>query len=563
MNFKEKPLHFTIIQLQLMFHNAIEIKNMTHAGLTLNAQEVRILFVEDNPADAELMAYELHEGGFDFVSSLVMTRDDYISAINDFHPDIILSDYDLPSFCGWDALKLKKKLCPDIPFILVTGAIGEERAIEVLTGGATDYVLKRNLSRLVPAVWRALEEAFEHKKRKEVEAERDGLLEHLERLVQEKTAELQAEIAKQKQMETQLRESRDKYQALIETSDDHIWEMDAAGRFIYCSPQIERLWGIKPEDMIGRTPFSMMPHQYKTTVEESFARVAKEAKPFKKLQAVSLDGGGRLVHIELGGVPFFDVNGKLLGYRGTTRNITEHKLAEEKRERLMSELEAANKDLESFAYSVSHDLRAPLRAIDGYSSMLIKTMDGKLDGEQKRRFDLIKDNVRHMNHLIDDLLALSRAGRSAITCKTIDMNRLAKSVWDQQVAANPEVSVACRIADLPEANGDGSLIFQVFSNLLSNAVKYSRKRKKPSIEIGGESNSGGSVYYVKDNGIGFSMRYYDKLFGVFQRLHSNNQYEGTGVGLAIVQRIIHRHGGQVWAEGRVGQGAKFYFSLPK
>jgi light-regulated signal transduction histidine kinase (bacteriophytochrome) len=167
-----------------------------------------------------------------------------------------------------------------------------------------------------------------------------------------------------------------------------------------------------------------------------------------------------------------------------------------------------------------------------------------------------------MNHLIDDLLALSRVGRTELTRKKIDMNKMVKSVWEQQLAANPGLSISLRVGDLPQSSADGSLLFQVFSNLLANAIKYTRKRKEAAIVVGGETNGRENIYYVQDNGIGFSMKYYNKLFNVFQRLHSEIDYEGTGVGLAIVQRIIHRHGGRVWAEGKVGKGATFYFSLP-
>ncbi len=167
-----------------------------------------------------------------------------------------------------------------------------------------------------------------------------------------------------------------------------------------------------------------------------------------------------------------------------------------------------------------------------------------------------------MNHLIEDLLALSRVGRSNLTLKKIDMNKLLDSVWKQEQEAHPEIAVALETGDLPEAVGDQSLIWQVFSNLLANAVKFTRKRKKAVVEVGGEIRNGENIYHVKDNGTGFDMKYYEKLFGAFQRLHPENKYEGTGVGLAIVQRIINRHGGRVWAEGKVGKGATFYFSLP-
>ena len=230
---------------------------------------------------------------------------------------------------------------------------------------------------------------------------------------------------------------------------------------------------------------------------------------------------------------------------------------------MINELSNSIKELDSFTYSVSHDLRAPLRAIEGFSARLEKDQAEKLDDEGKRRLKIIQDNVKRMNRLIDDLLALSRISRAELNRKKVDMNALAISAWKSLLDSNPGITADLRIDDLPKASGDGSLLMQVFSNLLSNAAKYTGKRKIALIEVGGEAKGKEIFYYVKDNGAGFDMKYYDKLFGVFQRLHSESDYEGTGVGLAIVQRIIHRHGGRVWAEGKLGKGATFYFSLPK
>ena len=167
-----------------------------------------------------------------------------------------------------------------------------------------------------------------------------------------------------------------------------------------------------------------------------------------------------------------------------------------------------------------------------------------------------------MDRLINDLLDFSRSSRAPISSNKIDMDRLVKEIWDEQLSANPDRKMELKKGKLPKAVGDEALIRQVLSNLLANAVKFSKKKKTAEIEIAGESTGKENVYFVKDNGAGFDMKYYDKLFGVFQRLHSGSEYEGTGVGLAIVQRIIHRHGGRVWAEGKIGKGATFYFSLP-
>jgi len=227
------------------------------------------------------------------------------------------------------------------------------------------------------------------------------------------------------------------------------------------------------------------------------------------------------------------------------------------------QLEATNKELESFSYSVSHDLRSPLRAIEGFSLILEEDYGSKLDAEGQRLLDVVKDNAKRMSMLIDDLLSFSRLGRQAINPMQINMNDLVNEVYEelqnQSGTANPARFVA---HPLPEARADRSLIRQVWVNLLSNAVKYSSACAEPMIEIGGDINNKENIYYVKDNGAGFDMQYYDKLFSVFQRLHRPEDFPGTGVGLAIVNRVITRHGGRVWAEGKVNDGATFYFTLP-
>lgn len=225
-----------------------------------------------------------------------------------------------------------------------------------------------------------------------------------------------------------------------------------------------------------------------------------------------------------------------------------------------AQLEAANAELESFSYSVSHDLRAPLRAIDGFSKVLLEDYSTKLDEEGQRYLDIIRDNSQKMGRLIDDLLALSRLGRQPLNKATVDMPALVTEVFTE--LKEPERDVQFSLGTLPPAYGDHSLLRQVLANLLGNALKFTRQQRTAIIEVGGRGDNQETTYYVKDNGVGFDMRYSGKLFHVFQRLHADTEFEGTGVGLAIVQCIVHRHGGRVWAEGKVNQGATFYWALP-
>lgn len=242
--------------------------------------------------------------------------------------------------------------------------------------------------------------------------------------------------------------------------------------------------------------------------------------------------------------------------------ITERKRAEHILKTRTLQLEEANKELESFSYSVSHDLRAPLRAIDGFSKMLESDLEKSLDGESRRKLNVIRENTEKMNRLIDSLLNLSRLGRQALSPTNLDMKGLFLESWEELAQSNPGRNVRFTLGELSSAPGDRNLIKQVVVNLLSNALKYTREQDPAVIEVGSSFSNGSIVFSVRDNGTGFDMKYYNKLFGLFQRLHSQREYEGTGVGLAIVQRIIHRHGGRVWAEAQVGAGATFNFSLP-
>jgi signal transduction histidine kinase len=222
-------------------------------------------------------------------------------------------------------------------------------------------------------------------------------------------------------------------------------------------------------------------------------------------------------------------------------------------------LVAANKELESFSYSVSHDLRAPLRAVDGYARMLEEDYAPRLDGEGRRLLSVIRDSAVRMGRLIDDLLAFSRVGRQEPSRYPLDMSHLVREVVKELRGG----SVArIELGELPQARADRALMRQVWANLVGNALKYSSKRSDARIEIGGREHGGEKLYWVRDNGVGFDMRYVGKLFGVFQRLHRSDEFDGTGVGLAIVQRVVARHGGRVWAEAKPGEGACFHFSLP-
>jgi signal transduction histidine kinase len=228
-----------------------------------------------------------------------------------------------------------------------------------------------------------------------------------------------------------------------------------------------------------------------------------------------------------------------------------------------AQLEMMVKELEAFTYSISDDMRGPLRAIDGFSRVLAEEYPDKMDAEGKRLLNIIRSNSRSLSELIDGLLTFSRLGRQPIEQSDVDMEEIARSAFEEVQAANKERRVLIELQALPPAFGDRNMIRQVMYNLISNAFKFTRPKHNPSIEIGFQASGNQNTYYVRDNGVGFDMQYSPKLFGVFQRLHNVDEFEGAGVGLALVHRIVLRHGGKVWAEGKVNEGATFFFSLPK
>lgn len=234
----------------------------------------------------------------------------------------------------------------------------------------------------------------------------------------------------------------------------------------------------------------------------------------------------------------------------------------EKLTKRTEKLEDANQELEAFAYSVSHDLRIPLRAIDGFSRIVMEDYEDKLDDEGKRLLNIIRENTHKMGQLIDDILLLSRASRQEMKFTEIDMEELVKRVFEEQKMSSQAQDVRLELKTLPPSYGDRALLQQVLNNLIANSLKFTEPKDERIIEVGAENGKNEVIYYVKDNGVGFDMKYKNKLFGLFQRLHSTNEFEGTGVGLSIVQRVIRRHGGNVWGDGELNKGATFYFSIP-
>lgn len=358
-----------------------------------------------------------------------------------------------------------------------------------------------------------------------------------------------------------LKDSEEQLRVMADAMPQLVWTATPEGQMQYFNKRREEFPDLVQEEESGYWNWHRCIHPDDLPATLEVWLEAVESREERRIEHRLRHKDGSFRWGISGGVPVKDEAGEVLKWIGTTTDIHELKLAEQKLMDRTGELESINKELESFSYSVSHDLRAPLRGIDGFSRMLQKR-EKDFDHETNRRIQLIRENAVKMDRLITDLLYFSKSSRVTLEKKRIDMNRIVEDVWKEHVSFNPNRNMKLKKAKIPDAVGDETLLYQVFSNLLGNAIKFTRTREKALIEVGGKSDKKETVYYIKDNGVGFDMRYQDKLFGVFQRLHSDSEYEGTGVGLATVQRIVSRHGGRVWAEGEVGKGATFFFSLP-
>ncbi len=373
-------------------------------------------------------------------------------------------------------------------------------------------------------------------------------------------------IAERRASEETIRLSVERLRRAQEIAHLGSWELELAGNRLTWSDEVYRIFGLAPQEF-GATYEAFLERVHpadRDAVKTAYSLSLSENRDTYEIEhrIVRKDTGEIRIVLERC-QHFRDASGAIIRSGGMVHDITDRKRAESLLLKKTEQLEAANKELESFSYTVSHDLRAPLRAIDGYSRMIQKKYADRVDGDVLEKLNVIRSSTQMMGQLIDDLLAFSRLGRAQLSKTKLNMDELIRAIWQDVAGSETQRRMEFRVPELPPGLGDGGLIRQVLVNLLENAVKFTKRREQTVIEAGGYATNGESVYYIRDNGVGFDMKYYNKLFGVFQRLHLNTDFEGTGVGLAIVQRIIHRHGGRVWAEGEVDQGATFFFTLPE
>jgi PAS domain S-box-containing protein len=490
---------------------------------------MRVLVLEDQTRDYERIADVLRLAWPAAVCRRVDTEEAYAAALGEQF-DVILASSALPGFEATHALDLLLERGLDVPFVVVSGAIDEESAAICIKRGAADYLLKDRLARLGPAIAHAL----------------------TEKVLREQKARAEAE----------LRRSKEYYQRLLETVGAIPWELDPAGwRFTYIGPQAGRLLGYRFGNGCGCQEWADKIHpEDRPMVLQALrdALVPGQDRDFVH-RVLAADGSIVWMRSIVASLSHDAAPGLLNGF---TVDITAARLAEQALARRAEELARSNKDLEDFAYVASHDLQEPLRMVSSYTELLAERYQGRLDAGADEFIAFIVDGVARMRALIGDLLVYSRVGTNGrefvpVECQAA-LDRAVKNLRAGILESGASVSQGA----LPVVKADASQLAQLFQNLIGNSIKF-RGPAPPSVHVSAEESGAEWSFSVSDNGIGIDPQYFATIFGLFQRLHTAQEYDGTGIGLTICKKIVERHGGRIWVDSQVGNGATFRFTIPK
>jgi PAS domain S-box-containing protein len=504
---------------------------------------IAVLLVEDNAGDARLILELLRDQPGGFTLERVDRLSWALERLAGAAVDLVLLDLGLPDSQGRETYASLRERAPHVPIIILTGLEDESLAMRLMREGAQDYLVKGTLDGAL--LGRAIRYAIE---RHGSELEIRHLNERLEARVGERTRQLEAAVMEVRRRE---RELQDHLDAMATFSA----KLAPDGRILVLNRSALKALGLSPaqarECSLLDGPWWAHDPMVQRRVREAFAQATAGLPVSYEERLWSL---GRLTTIIFSLVPVQSADGTLAYIVAEGRDITRRVEAE-------TALQAANRELEAFTYSVSHDLRAPLRQVDGFARILAESMGDDLRPEARHALMRIQEGASHMGRLVDDLLALAHVGQQSPRLTEIPLAEVVQDVIERMAPESEGREVEWRIGELPKVSCDPGLMRIAYTNLISNAIKYTRPRPRATIEIGCRREGGPPILYVRDNGVGFNMKYADKLFGVFQRLHRPEEFEGTGVGLATVQRIVRNHGGRIWVDAAPGEGATFYFTL--
>lgn len=533
----------------------------------MKTDPLHILFLEDNASDAQLVQMVLIEGGFEFNATVATNRDQYLSALADRQFDLVLSDSSIYGFTGLAALEAVRKQYPGIPFIFVSGHSVEDSDAQLQHAGGAGYVSKFALHELIPAVRHALQStgiALQQNVPATTRGSTDQLIDVVQELSLARDLNTVMEIVRRAARTLTGADGatfilRDREQCYY-AEEDAIAPLWKGKRFplsacisgwAMLNKQAAVIEDIYSDD---RIPVDA----YRPTFVKSLAMV-----PIRTTDPVGAIGNYWASRHEATPEELRLLQSLANSTAIAMENVQLYNELERRVHERTSQLQVANEELKAFSYSVSHDLRAPLRHIEGFSRLLSEKSANQLDEANREYIHLIRDATKHMQQLIDDMLQLSKITQSEVNKVTVDLSAIAEEIATTLKADFPERQVQFIINESIPANGDPHLLRIVLENLLANAWKYTSKTPQARIEFGQRYDEQGQViYYVQDNGAGFNMAYAERLFAAFQRLHSEMDFPGTGVGLATVQRVVHKHGGRIWAEAAVNEGAMFSFTLP-
>jgi len=490
----------------------------THFGMEDQGpkQRVKILLVDDNPDN--LVSIEAALETLDEELILAQSGTEALRHLLESDFGAILLDVKMPEMDGFETAELvrARKRSEHTPILFLTAYRNEEHLFRGYDLGAVDFLFKP----IVPEILRSKVAVF---------------------------VELSRSAQRQKQQAEVLAKAEQKFRSLLEAAPDAMLITSAVGEIVLANSRTDALFGYSRQELLGQNIRLLIPEW-----SRSNGRDVRELTARRKQ--------GSAFPSEISSSPLHTEDGLLV--TSAVRDITERKRAEERIAERTQELAAMNHELEAFSYSVSHDLRAPLRSIEGFAKILLRDYNGKqLDGVGKDYLQRMRSAVGRMGQLIEDLIELSRIVRVDLSLEMVDLTRMANEILLELRNRDPEHQVEIHIQPGMTATGDSRLLSVALTNLLDNAWKFTSKIGGPIIQFGSQTTNGKQVFSVQDNGAGFNPEFADKLFAPFQRLHRASDFEGTGVGLAIVQRVIQRHGGGIWAESAVDQGATFYFTL--